>query len=75
MKPTLYIITEPVSPLPDKLKELSLRGTQRSGYSQASLSTREGERSKNVWKLGCLESPSVEALPKVGALLSCIVQR
>lgn len=30
VKPTLYIITEPVAPLPDKLQELNLRGNQRS---------------------------------------------
>ena len=28
-KPTLYVITEPVVPLEQKLKELNLKGTQR----------------------------------------------
>jgi hypothetical protein len=29
VKPTIYLVTEPVMPLADKIKELDLQGTQR----------------------------------------------
>lgn len=29
VKPTIYLVTEPVMPLADKIKELNLKGTQR----------------------------------------------
>lgn len=29
MKPTIYLVTEPVMPLAEKIKELDLQGTQR----------------------------------------------
>lgn len=32
MKPTIYLVTEPVMPLAEKIKELDLQGTQREEY-------------------------------------------
>eukprot|EP00249_Psilotum_nudum_P023155 c28764_g1_i1 orf=1228-3660(-) len=32
VKPTIYIVTEPVMPLEEKIKELNLQGTQRNEY-------------------------------------------
>jgi len=29
LKPTIYLVTEPVMPLAEKIKELDLQGTQR----------------------------------------------
>jgi SCY1-like protein 1 len=32
VRPTIYIVTEPVMPLSEKIKELGLEGTQRYAF-------------------------------------------